>query len=124
MVAPLRLSFSVAKTCGARTPFQSKLELRIASMKSPLGAWSVHWRWPWKPPRMALRPIASSPKPSSARRGLPTRMSLVIRVILTTVSQSRSSSSRLFCLSGVLRSAPSVQFAFVQASAASNSTGS
>ena len=30
-------------------PFQSNDELRIASMKSPLGKWSVHWRWPWKP---------------------------------------------------------------------------
>ncbi len=30
-------------------PFQSKEELRIASRKSPLGKWSVHCRWPWKP---------------------------------------------------------------------------
>ena len=28
----------------------------MASMKSPLGKWSVHWRWPWKPPAMALWP--------------------------------------------------------------------
>ena len=42
MVAPFSESFSVANTCGALIPFQSKLELRIASMKSPLGLWSVH----------------------------------------------------------------------------------
>ena len=62
----------------------------MASMKSPLGKWSVHWRWPWKPPRMALCPRASSPQSSSARRGLPTIRSRAISVILTTVSQSRS----------------------------------
>ena len=37
MAMPLRVSFSVAKVMASRMPFQSKLELRIASMKSPLG---------------------------------------------------------------------------------------
>ena len=43
-------------------PFQSKELFSMASMKSPLGQWLVHWRWPWNPARMALCPRASSPQ--------------------------------------------------------------
>ena len=82
-----------------------------------IGEWSVHWRWPWKPPRMALCPRASSPQSSSARRGLPIIRSRAIMVILTTVSQSLSFWARVRCFSGGLYSRPSVQLAFVQARA-------
>ena len=37
MHTPLRMSFSVAMTCGIFLPFQSKDELQIASMTSPFG---------------------------------------------------------------------------------------
>ena len=37
-------------------PVQSKFVLRMVSRTSPLGKWSVHWRWPWKPAAMAPWP--------------------------------------------------------------------
>ena len=96
MQTPLRESFSVAIRYGARAPFQSKDVFSIASRKSPFGQWSVHWRCPWKPARIALRPTASSPKPISPSLGLPTIMSRTTIAIFTTYSQSRSFASRLF----------------------------
>lgn len=45
---------AVAMTIGSRTPFQSNELLSSASAVSPFGYWSVQWRWPWKPPAMAL----------------------------------------------------------------------
>ena len=74
-------------------PFQSNDEFKIASMKSPLGRWSVQCRWPWNPATRALWPSASSPKPSSANRGLPTIMSRAIMAIFTDHSQTRSFSA-------------------------------
>ena len=96
MQMPFSESFSVATTCGSLGPFQSKDELQKASMKSPLGQWSVHWRWPWKPAAMALRPTPSSPKPISTSLGLPFIMSRMMMAILVTYSQSASLAARDF----------------------------
>lgn len=82
--------FSVARTNASRMPFQSKEEFSTVSMKSPFGIWSVHCRWPWKPPAIALCPSASSRKPFSASFGLPAMRSRPIMVILTTYSQTFS----------------------------------
>ena len=71
MEMPLQVSFSVAKGVGCFTPFQSKVEARMASVKSALGSQSVHWRCPWKPPTTPLRPRASSCQPRSSSLGLP-----------------------------------------------------
>ena len=95
MPAPLRASFSVATMYGARLPFQSKDELRMASRKSPFGKWSVHWRWPWKPAAIALWPCACSPRPIAASRGLPVIRSRAISAIFTLSSHSVSICSRL-----------------------------
>jgi hypothetical protein len=124
MERPFRQSFSVAKTKGSRMPFQSKDELSIASMKSPFGKWSLQCRWPWKPPRIALRPRASSPKPAAASRGLPTMRSRAMIAILTDVSQSASFWARVRCEPAGFVSRPSRQRVFTQARARPSSSRS
>ena len=42
MAMPFNVSFSVANGKGGFLPFQSKLEARSDSVKSPLGSQSVH----------------------------------------------------------------------------------
>ena len=39
----IKASFSVARTYASRMPFQSKVVLSSASLKSPFGFQSVHW---------------------------------------------------------------------------------
>ncbi len=96
MHTPFSESFSVARICGIFLPVQSKDELQNVSITSPFGQWSVHCRWPWKPPAIALRPTASSPKPISASLGLPTIMSRAMIAIFTRYSQSASFCARVF----------------------------
>ena len=119
MATALQESFSVANTYALRIPFQSNVLHIRASVKSPLGFQSVHWRCPWKPAAMALCPMASSLKPISRSRGLPFIKSRTIRVIFTTNSQSASFCSRVFCRSGRFFSHPSfvLQYFSVQAMA-------
>ena len=81
METALRPSFSVAKGIGCFLPRQSKVVFIKASVKSPLGCQSDHMRWPWKPPKMPLRPMDSSSQPISASLGLPSIRSRQIRVI-------------------------------------------
>src|SRR5450759_1643190 len=116
---PFMASFSVATRYGGLMPFQSNEEQRIASRKSPFGMWSVHWRCPWKPERLALCPSASSHNPSFLSLGLPTIRSRAISVIFTTVSHSLS-----FCFldfGAALTSFPSLQFFRVHSRAFLNS---
>ncbi len=89
-------------------PFQSNEVFIKASAKSPLGMWSVHWRCPWNPPAMALCPKDSSLNPISFNFGLPHIKSRNTINILTTYSQSASSSIRFFFFLGVLKSVPSL----------------
>ena len=103
----LQASFSVATTYASRIPFQSNVLHIKASVKSPFGFQSVHWRWPWKPAAIALWPIASSKKPISRSFGLPFIKSRTMRVIFTTNSQSASLPARSFCFSGRFLSQPS-----------------
>ncbi len=93
-------------------------------MKSPLGMWSVHCRWPWKPPTIALWPSASSPKPMAASFGLPCIRSRPMSAIFTEISQSLSSWARERRFSGWLWSSPSAQCCLTQRIALANSRGS
>ncbi len=128
MAVAFKVSFSVAKAVTGREPFQSKVEARIASAKSPFGSQSVHCRWPWKPPEIAFLPRASSSQPISAKRGFPKRISRIIKVCLAINSQSLSAGITLDLVitSGnsfpALMSTPSLQYSLIQARAFSYSS--
>ena len=87
-------------------PRQSKVVFIKASVKSPLGCQSDHMRWPWKPPKMPLRPMDSSSQPISASLGLPSIRSRQIRVILTTKAHSSSFWASVCFFSGGFLSKP------------------
>ena len=99
----------MATTEGWRMPVQSKFVFKMVSSTSPLGKWSVHWRWPWKPAAMAPWPPASSSKPSSARRGLPCMRSRPMSVIFVT-NFHQSSCLSGYCHSGGFQSLPCLKF--------------
>ena len=114
----------MATIMGSRMPFQSKEELSSASIMSPLGKWSVHWRWPWKPAAMALCPQLSSTKPMAASFSLPIIRSRAIMVIRMQVSSTSRCFSGLWRTSSGFLSQPMRMYSSTQDLASSNSSWS